>query len=170
MRLMAATVFGLAAGWTVLAMVAKPQGNAILGLWTTEDGRARIAIVEDKGVYSGTIVWLKEPTYTADDAEAGQPRHDRHNPDPAKQHRPILGLALIEGFVFDGDGTWVNGTIYDPENGKTYKCKLTLVESDKLHVRGYIGFSLIGRTTVWTRYNVESNPKEKQRPIEKPAS
>jgi uncharacterized protein (DUF2147 family) len=39
------------------------------------------------------------------------------------------------------------GKILDPENGKTYKCSLTLEEGgQKLKVRGLIGFSLLGRT------------------------
>ena len=51
-----------------------------------------------------------------------------------------------------GGNTWAKGTIYDPEDGKTYKCKMTLTDPKTLGVRGYIGISLIGRTTVWTRY------------------
>jgi hypothetical protein len=46
---------------------------------------------------------------------------------------------------------WVDGRIYDPDNGKTYKCKMTLKEGGILHVRGYIGISALGRTTIWTR-------------------
>jgi uncharacterized protein (DUF2147 family) len=46
---------------------------------------------------------------------------------------------------------WKGGTIYDPDNGKLYKCKMTLTEPKRLEVRGYIGFSFIGRTVVWTR-------------------
>jgi hypothetical protein len=46
--------------------------------------------------------------------------------------------------------SWSQGKIYDPKNGKTYSCKMTL-EGNELKVRGYVGFSLLGRTTVWTR-------------------
>ena len=57
--------------------------------------------------------------------------------------------------MYDGDGLWKKGTIYDPDNGKTYKCKLRLVSDDVLNVRGYIGVSLIGRTSQWTRVKAE---------------
>ena len=74
---------------------------------------------------------------------------DRENPDPKLQKRPILGLRIVEGFHYAGDDVWVDGTIYDPKKGKTYSCKMTLREDGTLFVRGFIGFSFIGRTTVW---------------------
>ena len=61
-----------------------------------------------------------------------------------------IELTIMEGFSYNGK-IWSGGTVYDPENGKTYKCKLTLRKDGRLEVRGYIGFSLIGRTEIWTR-------------------
>ena len=81
---------------------------------------------------------------------AGKAKIDRENPDKSKRNTPIMGLVFMEGFSFDGK-IWSGGTIYDPDNGKTYKCKITLVNDKKLKVRGYIGVSLIGRTEIWTR-------------------
>ena len=43
------------------------------------------------------------------------------------------------------------GKIYDPKTGKTYSCKITLQGSDKLNVRGFVGFSMLGRNEIWTR-------------------
>jgi len=76
---------------------------------------------------------------------------DRENPDPARRNQPILGLVILRDFAFVKDGLWENGMIYDPENGKDYKCKMTLESPDVLNVRGFIGISLIGRTDTWTR-------------------
>jgi uncharacterized protein (DUF2147 family) len=50
----------------------------------------------------------------------------------------------------DGN-SYEDGTIYDPENGKTYSCTIEMVNANTLNVRGYIGISLIGRTDVWKR-------------------
>ena len=95
--------------------------------------------------YSGKIVWLKEPT------ENGRPRTDKNNPQAAKQSVPLMGLVILRDFVYVvEDGEWTDGTIYDPKNGKTYSCTMTL-EDGRLNVRGYIGISLIGRTAVWTK-------------------
>ena len=133
------------------------DGDAIVGVWATdpegEGGQAHIEISAVGDEYSGKIVWLEEPLYTADDedGEVGEPKIDKNNPDPALQTRPIMGLQLMEGFKYDGKGTWKKGTIYDPDNGKTYKCKVRLGDDGVLNVRGYIGVSIIGRTSLWTR-------------------
>lgn len=134
------------------------DGSAILGVWATdpegEGGQARIEIFADGDGYSGKIVWLENPVYTAEDedGEEGEPKVDKNNPDPALQSRPIMGLRMMEGFVFDGKKTWHKGTIYDPDNGKTYKCKVRFGDDGVLKVRGFIGVAMIGRTSEWTRY------------------
>ncbi len=66
------------------------------------------------------------------------------------KNQPILGMTILTGLKKDGD-EWSGGKILDPKNGKTYKCYIQLVESDKLKIRGYIGFALIGRTAYWYR-------------------
>ncbi len=129
------------------------DADAILGSWNTAENKSKIEIFKCGSHYCGKIAWLKEPLYPEDDEKgmAGQSKVDRNNPDPALRRQPLVGLQLMEGFSHDGDNRWQGGLIYDPENGKQYKCKLTLEPPDRLHVRGYIGFSLIGRTSVWTR-------------------
>lgn len=67
------------------------------------------------------------------------------------KNKPIEGLVIIKGLSNDGD-TWSGGKILDPKNGNYYKCYITLEEKDKLKIRGYMGFSLIGRTEYWYRY------------------
>jgi uncharacterized protein (DUF2147 family) len=157
MRFLAAVVFVLLVALPVFA----GDGDAILGTWATdpegEGGQAHIEILLDGDTYSGKIVWLEEPLYTADDedGEEGEPKVDTNNPDPALQSRPIMGLELMQGFVFDGKETWKKGTIYDPDNGKTYKCKLRLGNDGVLNVRGFIGISMIGRTSQWTRVKTD---------------
>ncbi len=116
----------------------------VIGIWLTDDGKAKIEIYEESGRYSGKIIWIRD---SVDDA--GRPRLDKENPKKALQGRPIVGIDLVKGFKFRR-GRWEGGEIYDPENGKTYSCKMTLI-GNKLEVRGYIGFSMFGRTVVWTR-------------------
>ena len=129
------------------------DGDAVLGQWLTTDGKARVEIVKHDGVYDGNIIWLKQPTYTAQDKEGvpGQPKVDLKNPDKALRNRPIIGLPLISGFKYAGDNAWSDGHIYDPESGKLYSCKMTLMMDGRLKVRGYLGISLFGRTEIWTR-------------------
>jgi uncharacterized protein (DUF2147 family) len=129
------------------------KADAIVGKWLNGKQTAHVEIVKADGKYSGKIVWLKEPVYPANDKKgmAGKEKVDRENPDPARRNRPTLGLLVLRGFVFASEGHWDSGLIYDPENGKDYKCKMTLKSADVLDVRGYIGISLIGRTETWTR-------------------
>ncbi|WP_442265914.1 DUF2147 domain-containing protein [Tenacibaculum sp. ZS6-P6] len=66
------------------------------------------------------------------------------------KNQPILGMNILTGLEKDGD-EWSGGKILDPKNGKKYKCFIKLEEVDKLKIRGYIGFSLLGRTAYWFR-------------------
>lgn len=133
--------------------VTADNGDGVLGMWMTVDGKARIEIVRNDQAYEGRIVWLKEPVYPADDDKgmAGQPKVDRENPDKTLKARPVIGLLLVQGFKYAGDNVWDDGTIYDPEDGKTYSCTMTLRMDGSLKVRGYWGISWFGRTQIWTR-------------------
>ena len=128
------------------------DGDVILGNWLTDEGKAEVELYKCGVEYCGKIVWLKEPKN-----DEGKDKTDINNPDPEKKGRNIIGLNIVWGFKYDKYGKWVKGNIYDPDNGKTYSCKMTL-EGDKLNVRGYVGISLLGRTTIWTR--VEKSPKQ----------
>jgi len=121
------------------------KADTILGKWYTAGEKALVEIYKSGDSYCGKIIWLKEPKN-----ENGTDKMDIYNPDESLKRRPVIGLDIVEGFKFKGKNKWVNGKIYDPDNGKTYSCKMTLV-GDELKVRGYIGISLIGRTTIWTR-------------------
>jgi len=127
--------------------------DGVLGMWMTAGGKARVEITKQGDVYGGSIVWLKEPLYPADDEQGmgGKPKVDRNNPDKSLRGQAIIGLKLVQGFKYAGDNVWNDGTIYDPESGKTYSCKMTLMMDGSLRVRGYVGISLFGRTEIWTR-------------------
>lgn len=147
----------LSLGCLLLGLLVTPayadSPDGVLGLWVTADGKARIEITRQGDVYDGRIVWLKEPLYAADDEQGmgGKPKVDRNNLDKTLQSQPIIGLKLVQGFKYAGDNVWSGGTIYDPESGKTYSCKMTLMMDGSLRVRGYVGISLFGRTEIWTR-------------------
>ncbi len=120
------------------------QTDPIERVWYNEEKTAKIRVYKtESGKFCGKIIWLKVPE------KDGHPKVDQHNPDKAKHNDPILGLLILKGFTRKDEKTYEGGTIYDPKNGKTYSCTVTH-KGDKLDVRGYIGFSFIGRTTVWT--------------------
>jgi len=119
--------------------------DAIEGVWYNQEKSAKIQVYKAKDSrFYGKIVWLKEPVSN------GKPKTDDNNPDAGKRSQPIIGLVILKGFKKDGQDEYEGGTIYDPKNGKTYSCKIKRKERE-LDVRGYIGISLIGRTTTWTK-------------------
>jgi uncharacterized protein (DUF2147 family) len=124
------------------------EADRIVGTWVPSHGKARVKIEKIGSKYFGKSVWLKEPN----DAN-GNPKTDINNPDPALRNQPRLGLRIMKDFVYEGEGVWSGGTVYDPEKGKTYCGKIKWIDADHLDLRGSIcGFNLLGRTDTWTRF------------------
>src|SRR5947199_9466884 len=114
------------------------------GFWFNDTKEAKILIYKSGDCkFYGKIVWLKEPL------KNGKPKIDEKNSDRVMQKQPLVGLVILKGFQADNN-SYTEGTIYDPDNGKTYDCKMNY-QGKKLSIRGYIGISLFGRTTVWER-------------------
>jgi uncharacterized protein (DUF2147 family) len=115
------------------------EPDGIIGTYWSPDKNGKIEIYNVGDKYFGKIVW---------GTKSGK---DIHNPDPQLRERDVIGLVILHDFVYDGNNTWKNGTIYDPQTGKTYQSKMTLDDQGNLKVRGYIGIPLIGRTETFTR-------------------
>lgn len=145
--------------WTLIATVLLTATTSfgagpddVLGSWKTDGGDSRLELFRCGEKVCGKIIWLKEPNYIdSKDGPVGKTKVDRKNPVPALRKRPILGLQVMKGLTAKDGNRWGNGTCYDPETGKSYKCKMHLVSPDRLELRGYIGISLIGRTFALTR-------------------
>lgn len=125
------------------------KDTKVLGTWLTQDGDSKVEITQkEDGSFYGQVIWLKNPT-----EEDGTDKLDKHNPDEALKKQKIMGLELLKSFEYDEDeNEWTDGTIYDPKSGNTYKCYMWFDGNpNKLQVKGYIGFSLIGKKVSWTR-------------------
>jgi len=125
------------------------QADAVLGIWLTDNGKSQIEVTKTPGgQFVGRIVWLNEPL-----DENGKPKLDKENPDAKLKTQPILGMQLLKGFKYDaGKKEWSGGTIYDPDNGKTYTAFMRLDGNNTLVLRGYVmGMRMLGRNTNWTR-------------------
>lgn len=124
---------------------AQSDADGILGEWISPTKDGRILIYKTNNKYFGKITW-----------GTGGSGTDDNNPDPALRSRKVIGMEILRNFVFD-DGEWIDGTIYDPRDGKTYSCKLTLGDNNSLNIRGYVGISLFGRTETWARFPGTAN-------------
>lgn len=121
------------------------SAQTILGEWETFDDNTNekksiVEIFENNNTYYAKI---KETFMVPEDATC-------ENCTDERKGQPIIGLQVIEGLKKKGK-SYEGGTALDPESGKIYKCYLQLESPNKLKVRGYIGFSLLGRTQYWTR-------------------
>lgn len=120
-----------------------------VGLWKTIDDetgkpKSLVRITEQNGVYQGKV----EKLFREADQDQN-PKCDKC--DGANKDQPIIGMTILFNLKKDGDD-YSGGQILDPAKGKLYKSKLSLIENNKkLNVRGYIGFSLLGRTQTWIR-------------------
>ena len=137
------TIFVIALAALTLPLFAG-NPDAVVGIYLTQNGDSKVQIFKyesnGKTYYGGKVIWLKR----------GKDVKDTKNPNPKLRNRPIWGLTLIWGFTYAGDNVWSGGKIYNPRDGKTYSCKLTLM-GNKLKVRGYVGFSWLGKTKWWTK-------------------
>lgn len=136
----AVTLAGM--GLSMAALAADPLAGT---QWTTYDGgvaKSVIRITENGGKLSGTIVKVVDPRAkgrTTCDLCQGK----YHN-------KSLVGAVIFSGLTPTGNGSYDNGTITDPENGKSYKMAAT-AQGASLDVRGYIGVKALGRTQTWKK-------------------
>jgi len=134
---------------SLMALPALAQMSPV-GLWKTiddKDGSAKseIRIVDNAGVFTGKIEKILDPK-----AKPGELCVECTDD---RKGQPMLGLEIIRGVrQVAGQAVWEGGTIVEPSTGKIYKMKMTPIEGGaKLEMRGFIGFSLLGRTQTWLR-------------------
>jgi uncharacterized protein (DUF2147 family) len=125
-----------------------PAQSSPAGFWNTisdTDGR-RTALVEIRevgGTYAGVVRGLLVPA-GPQDSVCGKCSGERRG-------QRVVGMEILRGMRPDGDA-WGGGEILDPETGKTYRAKMKLTDGgQKLEVRGYVGFSVFGRSQTWVR-------------------
>ncbi|MFN3604553.1 MAG: DUF2147 domain-containing protein [Leptonema sp. (in: bacteria)] len=132
--------------WIIFLFVGSVFAQSPVGMWQNIDDetgkpKAQIQIYEQNGILYGKIVKLINP--------------DEPNPKCTKcpgnfKDQPVEGLQIMWGLKKEGN-EYTGGNILDPKKGNIYRCKIELVDNNKLKVRGFIGFSLIGRTQYWYR-------------------
>ncbi|MDD2288852.1 MAG: DUF2147 domain-containing protein [Bacteroidales bacterium] len=130
-----------------LTALAQDAGK-ITGIWWNEDKTTKIRVELKDGKYTGTIIYMIPEKY-----ENGEEPKDDKNPDPALQSRSLIGLRILDGFVYnEKKSEWKDGTIYDPASGKTYDCFARLESNDLMKLRGFVaGLRMLGRTSQWFR-------------------
>lgn len=119
------------------------------GLWRTidDDGKTEkslVRIVESGGVFSGKVEKIADPAKQNSTCEKCT---------DARKDQKVIGMTIVQGVrKAEGEAYFDGGEILDPNNGKSYKVRMTPKDGGKtLDVRGYVGAPLLGRTQVWQR-------------------
>jgi uncharacterized protein (DUF2147 family) len=122
------------------------NSQSIIGKWKTidaQDGgkeKSIVEIYEENGKIFGKIIEILNP----EDKDAICTKCEGED-----KNRPILGLVLIKNMIKHGK-YYKKGTIFHPEHGKTFRCRLQLTEDfNLLQVRGYVAF--LYATQYWER-------------------
>jgi uncharacterized protein (DUF2147 family) len=131
----------------LLAGAAQAASPSPVGLWRTFDDRTG----RERGLVRITQVGEELRGTIAGTVDPAEGRHICEKCTDDRRNQPIIGLEIMRGMRPDGDA-WDEGRILDPETGKVYHCKMHLEEGgQRLVLRGYIGFSFIGRSQTWIR-------------------
>lgn len=124
-----------------LAMAATSP-DAAVGRWMTETRHGIVEITRCGASLCGKIV-------TSDGIDANPGMKDVKNKDEQLRGRTLKGLQILGGFSFKS-GVWDGGTAYNAEDGKTYDARITVVDPNRLKLRGCI-FVPLCKTQTWTR-------------------
>jgi uncharacterized protein (DUF2147 family) len=127
------------------------KANLAHGIWMTDKGRSKVKVglCEETDGLCTEIVWLREPNNSR-----GVPLTDGRNQNANLRKRPIMGLKILEGLKQIGRYEW-EGSVYNPEDGKTYKANLALVKPDMMRLKGCMAMGWPCRSKFWTRSDLE---------------
>ncbi len=132
-------IFSILLFCSTISFAQTVKSDDIIGTYMTDKNEGMVEITKKDSKYFGKLMWTKT-----------QGKLDENNPDVKLRSEKLAGKEILKNFIYD-NGTWEDGTIYDPKNGKTYSCKITKDEKGNLNVRGFLGVSLLGRTTLWIK-------------------
>lgn len=134
---------------TLTGYVPQPDNaDALVGRWLSARKKNQVEIYRQGNKYYGKLVWMAEP----DDPSTKRPKLDRQNPDEKLRNRPLMHMDIMTNLVYKGNNSWVGGQIYNPEDGKTYDCDITMKDANAINLHGYVmGIPLLGKTSTWTR-------------------
>ncbi len=118
------------------------EGDSIIGRWYTERKEASFEFFRSGNAYYARLFPLKIPGLI-----------DSLNPVDSLRSRRIAGTVTIFSLTYNPEKRiWEKGKIYNPSDGKTYHCSCRLLDGGKkLQFKGYIAFSALGMTQIWTR-------------------
>jgi uncharacterized protein (DUF2147 family) len=135
----------LVATFSMVPVAFAQSSNDIVGIWETEDGGLKFEMFNAGSEYQARLLYGR---YVMEPDNVTFLR-DTKNPDEALSSRSLKHVTILSGLTWQ-NGEWTGGSFYSPRNGTTVSCSGKIVDG-KLHMRGYVGISLLGQTIVFRR-------------------
>ena len=136
------------------AQDAQSNSAGIFGLWLeSKEQNVAVWIEQCNNQLCGYIYWLRKPL-----TRSGKIKRDKHNPDLSLRQRPLCGLKLLSGFAREENNNWSDGKIYSPKDGHRFSSSIERTEEGTLHIRGYFGIPIFGKTVNWQRPGKKLKP------------
>ena len=137
---------------TSLLLLLSPAswGADLAGLWKQYDDSGTLSSLiriseRSSGLYDGVVEHIFPDPGEPADPVCKNCTGELHN-------KPVLGMRIIFGIKHKDANTFDVGKIIDPDNGKTYRCRIELaLDGSKIKVNGSIGPAWLGRMEVWQR-------------------
>ena len=141
----------------LMGTLAFGKESDILGKWITEkaDNGNQIIVQfhEENNKFYGIIDNLTIPVYGTNEKYSGKKKMDLKNPNPSLRSKTLVGSKFVYNFTYNRDKNKLeDGSIYNPENGKTYHCSITFKNINTIIVKGSLdSLGLIGKKQIWKR-------------------
>lgn len=151
LRVYAAFCATVLVGCTAMAQDARPPSGPA-GRWITASGNVEVDVTRCGPAWCGTITRVLGQQSMSRPGKAMTP----------VDTRPALGMTILKDFLPEDEAAddspaarW-QGHIYNRENGKTYRCLMSLDATGGLLLRPYVGLPIFGKTQVWQRLDATS--------------
>jgi uncharacterized protein (DUF2147 family) len=127
---------------------AQSAADKIIGVWESVDSdpRLKFEFYKSGGKYFGKLLYASNMF----EADGKTPKKDDKNPDKNLRSRSRYGITNITNLSYE-DGEYTGGNLYNPSEGRSYRLKAKLKGENELDFRGYVGFSLLGKTMKFKR-------------------
>lgn len=123
----------------------KPAEDAIIGVWEADDGTVKLDMFKNGTEFKAYLLYGNDVV----EADRVTFKMDTKNPDPSLRSRSLKRIVFIKNLQWN-NGKWSGGSLYDGSSGRPYRCEIE-IKGDKMHLRGYLGISLLGQTRIFHR-------------------